>query len=278
MVRFFERKAQFDHPWLDVTSVFWGKFPNRYQPYIKAVDTFDREFDPESGVLTVRRMITHHSPGPKWMYALGFPDEVSALEEITVDPNKRSLVMKTKNITAASIFQVAETCVYTENEQLTTDYQQNIQITSFLPIFPGLAEEFSFNTCAKNSDKGVCTMSELCDNFKIDGIQGISSRMDRALKTLDAKYELVKENVKEKCRQFIDKPVCSLKEEVRELYYKADSWVDEVKEDAQDIWHKTDNKIDELLDKFKEELSEIISETDRKVDQLKMSRPRAQDA
>jgi len=222
-VRFFERTARFDHPWLDVTSVFWGKFPNRYQPYIKAVDTFDRELDPDTGVLTVRRMITHHSPGPKWMYAMGFPDEVSALEEITVDPNQRSLVMKTKNITAASVFQVAETCVYTENEELTTDYQQNIQITSFLPIFPSLAEDFSFNTCAKNSDKGVCTMSELCDNFKADGIQGVRTRMRGALKTLDAKYESIKQNVKEKCKQYIDKPVCLLKEEVRELYYKADN-------------------------------------------------------
>jgi len=271
MVRFFHRTASFDHPWLDVTSVFWGKFPNRYQPYIKAVDTFERELDSETGIMTVRRMITHHSPGPRWMYALGFPDEVSALEEITVDPHKRSFVMKTKNITAASIFQVAETCVYTENEELTTDYEQNIQITSFLPIFPSLAEDFSFNTCAKNSDKGVNTMTELCDNFKINGIQGVRCKMGKALKTLDAKYERVKENVKEKCKQYIDKPMCTLKAEVREFYYKADNWVDEVKEDAQEIWHRTDQKIDELLDKFKEELSDIISETDRKLDHLKMN-------
>jgi len=191
MVRFFKRTACFDHTWLDVTSLYWGKFPNRYQPYIKTVDTFDRELDTETGVMTVRRMITHNSPGPKWMYALGFPDEVSALEEITVDPNKRTLVLKTKNITAASIFQVAETCLYTENEELTTDYEQNIQITSFLPFFSSLAEDFSFKTCAKNSDKGVSTMSELCDNFKKHGIQGILSKMRRAVKTLDAKDERV---------------------------------------------------------------------------------------
>lgn len=273
MVRFFHRTACFDHPWLDVTSVYWGKFPNRHQPYIKAVDTFDRELDPETGVMTVRRMITHHSPGPRWMYALGFPDEVSAFEEITVDPNKRSLVLKTKNITAASIFQVAETCVYTENEELTTDYEQNIQITSFLPFFANLAEEFSFNTCAKNSDKGLSTMSELCDNFEIDGIQGICAKMGRALRTLDAKYECVRERVKEKCRHLIDEPVRTLKTEVRELYCRADHWVDEVKEEAQEIWHRTDEKIDDLLDKFKEELSDIISETNRKLDHLKMDDP-----
>jgi len=273
MVRFFHRTACFDHPWLDVTSVYWGKFPNRYQPYVKAVDTFDRELDIETGVMTVRRMITHTYPGPRWMYALGFPDEVSALEEITVDPNKRSLVLKTKNVTAASIFQVAETCVYTENEELTTDYEQNIQITSFLPIFSSLAEEFSFNTCATNSDNGVSTMSELCDNFKTDGIQGILSKMGRALKTLDAKYERMRERVKEQCRVYIDKPVGTLKTEVREFYYKADHWVDEVKEEAQEIWTRTDQKIDELLDKFKEELSDIISDTGRKLDHLEMNKP-----
>jgi len=252
-----------------VTSVYWGKFPNRYQPYIKAVDTFDRELNPETGVMTVRRIITHNSPGPRWMYALGFPDEVSAVEEITVDPNGRSLVLKTKNITAASLFQVAETCIYTENEELRTEYEQNIQITSFLPVFSSLAEDFSFKTCAKNSDKGVSTMSELCDNFKIEGIQGVCAKMARALKTLDEKYEQVREEVKEKCRLYIDKPVGMLKTEVRELYCKADHWVDEVKEEAQEIWHRTDQKIDALLDKFKEELSDIISETDRKLDNLK---------
>merc|ERR1719228_868033 len=112
-------------------------------------------------------------------------------------------------------------------------------------------------------------MTELCDNFKINGIQGVRTKMGRALKTLDAKYERVKENVREKCKLYIDKPVDTLKAEVREFYLKADNWVDEVKEDAQEIWHRTDQKIDELLDKFKEELSDIISETDRKLDHLK---------
>jgi len=64
MVRYFFRTASFNHPWRDVTSVFWSKFPNKYQPYIKSVDTFDRDIDSETSVMTIRRMVTHNSPIP----------------------------------------------------------------------------------------------------------------------------------------------------------------------------------------------------------------------
>merc|ERR550532_2434950 len=135
--------------------------------------------------MTVRRLITHHMPGPRWMYALGFPDTVSAVEEIMVDPSERTFTMKTKNITASSVFQVAETIVYSENEQLTTDYEQNIQVTSFLPVFTSMAEDFSHGTCVKNSQKGINTMNGLCEHFEEAGIQKTKQRFMGALTQLD---------------------------------------------------------------------------------------------
>jgi len=283
MVRWFHKTATFDSPWNDVTSVFWSKFPNKNQPYIRAVDTFDRSLDPETGIMTVRRLITHHTPGPRWMYALGFPDTVSAIEEIQVDPTERTFTMKTKNITAASIFQVAETVVYSENEEKTTDYEQNIQITSFLPVFPGLAEDFSHGTCVKNSGKGINTMNGLIAHFKETGIQGTKDRFINALDLMmrpsdnsdEAKFDAFTHKVKMKTSQWISKADLALdtvRDDLKDLAKRADAkfddWRDELKDDIRTHVAKADAKFDALVEKADAKFDALVEKADAKFDEL----------
>lgn len=278
MVRFFHRTATFDSPWNDVTSVFWSKFPNKNQPYIRAVDTFDRSFDPETGIMTVRRLITHHTPGPRWMYALGFPDTVSAIEEIQVDPKEKTFTMKTKNVTASSIFQVAETVVYRENEEKTTDYEQNIQITNFLPVFPSLAENLTHDTCVKNSDKGVNSMRGLIAHFKEVGIEGTRQRFSDTLEALrrapqtpeDAKFEAFARNMKEKTSQWIskaDQALDSVRDDLRDLRNRADAGIDELKDDFLTHYNRADAKFDELVGRADEKIDRFVERAEGKFDE-----------
>jgi len=156
------------------------------------------------------------------MKALGFPSEVAALEEITVDPRKRYLILRTKNITASSLFQVVETCIYSKVDEYNTDYEQHMIIYAYLPIFSGAVEDITYDTSAENSNKGVSRMFEMCENFEIDGIQGSRRKMGIALDVLECKYDIVKESVKDHCELYMKKLVISLKSDMHGLCSKAD--------------------------------------------------------
>ncbi len=58
------------HPWGTVTLAFWRKYPNKFSEHVKAIDTFERSFDPATGTLTTYRLITAETALPAWLAAV----------------------------------------------------------------------------------------------------------------------------------------------------------------------------------------------------------------
>jgi len=162
----------FDYEWEDVASASWRKYPTACRPDILSVDTVSRRFDPETGKLWTVRLITTSISLPGWMKAFFSNPVAYSVEECEVDPVQRTMLLRTRNITAADVTEVEESCFYTPHadDEGRTTLQQNVRITAHVFGLAGRVEALFLEKFEVNAIKGREVM--------VDAVKRVQAEMD----------------------------------------------------------------------------------------------------
>ena len=184
-MKVFESNYIFDYSWEDVSRANWRKYCawNTKSTHVIAVDTISRSVDSKSGIvresisphlysvlaiakifhaiyqLITERLITCRQSAPKWLKAILGAEESYVREISYVDPVRKTVTMKSMNLTFNNLLNVQETVQYVpdpENPNMKTMFKQDAQITAY-GAFSKLCnsiEEFSVERFRQNAKKG----------------------------------------------------------------------------------------------------------------------------
>ncbi|BAO41216.1 protein MSF1 [Kluyveromyces marxianus] len=159
-MRLFENQHVFDYSWEYITAANWKKYPNEVSTHVIAVDVLRRELDSSGKILTSERLITCKQSVPKWVMMLVGGSNVSYIREVSVvNLDKKSLTLRSCNLTGSNLLKVYETVSYVphpEDPQRRTLFKQEAQITAYA-TFTKLCnkiEEWSVNRFHENAEKG----------------------------------------------------------------------------------------------------------------------------
>eukprot|EP00474_Spongospora_subterranea_P010329 CRZ10787.1 hypothetical protein [Spongospora subterranea] len=167
MVRLFENKHTYKHPWTTVSSAFWKKYPNPAYPHVQEIDCFERFLNPKTGDLVTRRLITADTNFPSFLNSLGAPRSAYGIEESTVNSGDKKLVLKSRNLTGSEFVVVEETCTYSQHPDNPdwTVYTQQATITGTAPVFPSRFESHGLSRLQTQAKDGLEVMEKICQNM-----------------------------------------------------------------------------------------------------------------
>lgn len=168
MVKLFSVEHTFQHPFDRVTAAFWRKYPNESAAHVKAIDVIDRRIDTQGRLIT-NRIMACESALPNWLKAAGLPQTCYVAETSIVDPKSKAMVVKSSNLSGASVMTVEETCTYTQcpqRPQHATHYKQEARITAFLPLVASRFENYSLQSLSSKSAEGMAVVERLCQKIQ----------------------------------------------------------------------------------------------------------------
>lgn len=177
-MKFFLSEHLFNYPWDQVSAANWKKYPNEISTHVVAVDVLRREVDPESGVLTTERLITCKQAIPKWVLCLVGGSDMSYVREVSqVDPNKKTVTMRSVNLTMNHLLSVYETVVYKpqDSNPNNTVFHQEAQITAYASFkrLCNKIEDWSVERFGQNAIKGKAgfesVLEKVCQKVQ-DGV------------------------------------------------------------------------------------------------------------
>lgn len=160
-MKVFESSCTFDYPWSSVSIANWRKYCawNTQSTHVIAVDTLSRDVDPATGILRSERLITCKQNAPKWLLRF-VGAEVSYVREVSeVDVNKRTVTLRSVNLTGSNILSVQETVVYSphpESPREKTLFTQDAQITAYgaFSRLCNAVEDWSVERFGQNAQRG----------------------------------------------------------------------------------------------------------------------------
>jgi hypothetical protein len=174
MVKLFSFEHTFQHPFHSVTAAWMAKYPNDAAKHVKAIDITDRRID-QNGRLITNRIMSCQSALPGWLTAAGLPSQCFVAESSVVDPRTKTMVVKSSNLSGASLMVVEETCTYQATPSVgaappATHYKQEARITAFLPFLASRFESYSFSNLQSKSAEGVAVVEKLCQKIQQAGV------------------------------------------------------------------------------------------------------------
>lgn len=171
MVKLFTASHTFAHPFDRVSAAFWRKYPNDAAAHVKAIDVTERRVD-SKGRLITNRIMSCESAIPSWLRAAGLPEACFVSESSVVDPAARRMVVKSSNLSGASLLVVEETCTYAQSQAnpAHTDYVQSARITAFLPFVSSKFESYSVASLHAKSQEGMAVVERLCERIQKEGV------------------------------------------------------------------------------------------------------------
>lgn len=170
-MRIFSRDHTYHHPWGNVSLAFWRKYPNKFSEHLQAVDTYRRHYNPETGDLTVHRLVAADQALPPWVVALGIDPRAYGLEQTVVNARHQTMVVRSQNLTGASLLVVEETCTYQPQAENShwTQYHQEARIKACLPLVSGRLEHSTLASLAAKSNEGLEVIEQLCQDMRVRG-------------------------------------------------------------------------------------------------------------
>jgi hypothetical protein len=172
-MRNFVQETVFRHNWSFVSPAVWRKYPNSKSPDVTNVDILSREV--VDGKLHTRRLIASANPVPALFRRVfgRLPSETYMLEESIVDPVRRTMEMRTRNITLKQILEVEEVCIYSESgsnsswTQMSQEFSCSICGTSLsgMGAMATKAEQAIINRVQANAGKGAAILNEVIESL-----------------------------------------------------------------------------------------------------------------
>jgi len=167
-MRIWNSEHTFNHSWDTVVTAAWRKYPNPHNPAVKGVDVVDRTVDNE-GRLKSHRLMTTTWGLPGWVaQIIGVQEVCYASEHSTVDPQTKSFVLNTRNVTLANYLRVDEKLVYTphptDSEKTILKQEATVSVSG-LPWASKLEQMFT-DSMTNNANKGRQAMEWVIDTVK----------------------------------------------------------------------------------------------------------------
>jgi len=169
MVLFEVLTHTFQHSWQEIAFASWKKYPNPSRPDIVSIDIIRKEFDPETGILYTRRLISVKSFIPFWLQKIiGCSPFGYFVEEAEIDPRNHRMILKSSNVSFCNIIKVEETCTYTDDSKNKewTFFRQEAKIQAFPFGFSKKMEEWSAQTFRRNAAQGRQIMEFSIEKIK----------------------------------------------------------------------------------------------------------------
>lgn len=145
----------FNHSWENVTKAALQKYPNPMNPSVIGVDVIDREI--ENGIIKSHRLLTSQWSLAPWVAKLLGGNRICyASEHSQIDRVKRTLTLRTRNLTCNNIINVDETLSYSihpEDESKTVLKQEALITVQNVPLIDYL-ENLLITQMNSNAAKG----------------------------------------------------------------------------------------------------------------------------
>ncbi|KAJ1495725.1 PRELI-like family-domain-containing protein [Baffinella frigidus] len=113
-----------------VSAALWDKYEGHQQ--VESVEVLERRVD-EDDRLHSRRLLTMYGQLPAVLRPLFGPKPLYLVEEVIVDPKRRELEIRTRNINFNNVFVSQSVSHYreSENDPAETDYTIHLDTTAF---------------------------------------------------------------------------------------------------------------------------------------------------
>lgn len=200
-MKLFQNECVFDYPWERITAANWKKYPNEVSTHVIATDVLRRELDVTGRKLVSERLLTVQQSVPKWIMMLVGGTNISYIREVsTVDLEKKTLELRSVNLTYSQILKVYETVTYTPDPVRPEDrtaFHQVAQFTSRVPFarLCNQLEEWSVQRYNENAEKGRRGFETVLNT--------LSSHWDQGERSMDEIGNAIIENVNEKVEEIL---------------------------------------------------------------------------
>ncbi|GAA5796178.1 PRELI-like family-domain-containing protein [Helicostylum pulchrum] len=171
-MKFFKSTHEYSYEWNLVSAAQWQKYPNVDCPHVSHVDVLNRQLDPKTGVLTTERLITVNQNIPTIIKKILGSTSTQYVREISIiDPQKKTLTMRSINLTLCNLLSVEETIVYHEHpdDKTKTQFTQQaaIKAGSLVSGWSSVLEEFSLRRFKQNADVGRAGFNKVLESFVV---------------------------------------------------------------------------------------------------------------
>ncbi|KAI8642554.1 PRELI-like family-domain-containing protein [Parasitella parasitica] len=171
-MKLFKSTHEFSYEWSLVSAAQWQKYPNPNCPHVSHVDVLNRTVDPETGILTTERLITVNQNIPTIIKKILGSSSTQYVREISIiDPKKKTLTMRSINLTLCNLLSCEETIVYKEHpeDQHKTQFTQQaaIKAGSLVSGWSTVLEEFSLRRFQQNADVGRAGFNKVLERFVV---------------------------------------------------------------------------------------------------------------
>eukprot|EP00918_Siedleckia_nematoides_P067981 GHVU01147973.1.p1 GENE.GHVU01147973.1~~GHVU01147973.1.p1 ORF type:complete len:172 (+),score=14.58 GHVU01147973.1:58-573(+) len=169
-MRWFNQEHIYKHDWETVTTAFWQKYPNSFQPHVARIDTVNRNLDPENQRFRVKRILSLHYNVPGWVTRL-FRCRATGLaeEETTCNLKEKTLHLRSRNYTFSNLLLVEEHCTYRvdPNNSNQTLYTASASYTvAGIGYIRNALEGWAIKTAEDKAAKGLAAMTDLINRLE----------------------------------------------------------------------------------------------------------------
>lgn len=148
----------FNYQWSTLSSVFWKKYPHPLRPDIINTELLNYQF--ENGILKTTRLITLNPKLPLWPDSLFY-----CLEEITIDPLQKTMVLNSHNLSGTNIITLHETCTYKGiNDKTELVQMAQITVNSYFWLCKNSIELWCAESYRKNALLGRDIIESIASN------------------------------------------------------------------------------------------------------------------
>lgn len=163
----------FNDSWETVVKAAWRKYPNPFNPAVEGIDVVEREVD-KRGVLRSHRLMATRWGFPDWATAiLGKDSRGYGSEHSEVDPKKKSMILRSRNLTFLNVITIDETLQYAQHpkdKSKTLLTQQSVVTVKGVPLSSYL-ESVVLDTISGNASKGRQAMEFVIDKMKTEAME-----------------------------------------------------------------------------------------------------------
>jgi len=154
----------YPYAWDVVTRAFWNKYPNAKLSHVERVDVLSRYIDEDGCLHSARLAKCTQNNMPSWAESI-LGKHSYVYEETICDPVKKTLRLKSTNLSFRSVATVEESCLYQvdpKNIHGQTLYTQEAQVRAFVPFVSRKLESFSVSRGAETAARGLGAMEGIC--------------------------------------------------------------------------------------------------------------------
>lgn len=171
----------FNHPWETVAQATWRKYPNPMNPAVVGIDVIDRQVC--DGVLKSHRLVSTKWGLPSWaIKVLGADRTCFASEHSEVDPHRKILTFRSRNLTFCNELSIIERLTYypdPKDENRTLLKQEALVTVKGIPLSSYL-EAFVTSTISINASKGRQAMEWVIGKINCE-VQELTSRTVKSM-------------------------------------------------------------------------------------------------